>query len=218
MSNWSEEGGREREEGSGIITIVILTLYTLFTLNIHSNYTRKKELMNKFCFPVHSLMTSHYDRWLTDLYCDCVRCSVRPDWRESLYYLLSVPASPCATSNDKVSPDIKIEAPTFPPPPRGHCTVDIVRCDWEYIFGHHSTVRCDECRLTGSETTSLRNRVKPGVETGEEAGASRQPADTTQLEGNLLRPFKTQTTIIDNELTQLRRRVTYFLWLPLLQV
>ena len=42
MSNWSEEGGREREEGSGIITIVILTLYTLFTLNIHSNYTRKK--------------------------------------------------------------------------------------------------------------------------------------------------------------------------------
>ena len=66
-------------------------------------------------------------------------------------------------------------------------------------------MRCDECRLTGSETTSLRNRVKLGVETGEEAGASRHPADTTQLEGNLLRPFKTQTTIIDNELTQLRR-------------
>ena len=39
MSNWSEEGGREREEGSGIITIVILTLDTL---NIHSIYTRKK--------------------------------------------------------------------------------------------------------------------------------------------------------------------------------
>ena len=62
MSNWSEEGGREREEGSGIITIVILTLYTLDTLNIHSNYTRKKESMIKFFFSVHSLMTSHYER------------------------------------------------------------------------------------------------------------------------------------------------------------
>ena len=76
--------------------------------------------MIKFSFfleLVHSLMTSHYERWLTDLYCDCVRCSVRPDWRESLYYLLSVPRPRhVLTSNDKVSPDIKIEAPTSPPP------------------------------------------------------------------------------------------------------